>query len=65
MENGNVRAWRRIEEEEAELAGIAFLLAHPVCGDSVSIQRGPWSLVCWCERCQDIRTFELVHEESQ
>ncbi len=64
MDNDDVRAWRRIEEEEAELAGIAFLLAHPACGDSVSIQRGPRSLVCWCESCKDIRTFELVRKGS-
>ncbi len=64
MDNRNARAWRRIQEEEAELAGVAFILAHPACGDSVSIQRGTWSLVCWCARCEDIRTFELVHEES-
>ncbi len=63
MENGNVRAWRRIKEEDAELASLAFLLAHPSCGDSVEIQRGPWALVCWCEVCKDLRTFELVRKE--
>ncbi len=66
MRSANVRAWRRIPEEQAELTGVAFLLAHPAeeCRESVEIQRGPWSLVCWCGRCKDIRTFELVAPDA-
>jgi hypothetical protein len=35
-------------------------MAHPGCGEAVDIWRGPWSLVCWCEQCNDLRTYHLV-----
>lgn len=63
MGDRDARAWRRIGYDEAELASLAFMMAHPECLN-VDIQRGPWSLVCWCEQCKDLRTFELTENYS-
>ncbi len=62
MDANEIGAWRRINSEYAELAAAVFLTAHPGCDGDVDLRRGPRSLVCWCERCMDLRTFELVGE---
>jgi hypothetical protein len=54
------RPYREIAEDQVEGAQVAFLMAHPSCGEAVDIRRGPWSLVCWCEQCNDLRTYQLV-----
>lgn len=54
------RPYREIAEDQVEGAQVAFLMAHPSCGEAVDIWRGPWSLVCWCEQCNDLRTYQLV-----
>lgn len=59
-----VRPWRVITEDESLCASAAFIFAHPDCGDAVQIDRGEWSLVCWCEQCKDLRTFELTEDYS-
>lgn len=53
------RPWRIISEDESFGASAAFVLAHPGCGDAVQIDRGEWSLVCWCECCKDLRTYQV------
>jgi hypothetical protein len=60
MDTNEVRAWRRIDREFDVLAAAAFLMAHPGCVGEVDLWRGPGSLACWCERGEDLRTFELV-----
>ncbi len=54
-----------IDREFDVLTAAAFLMAHPGCGGDVELRRGPGSLVCWCERCEDLRTFELVGEAPE
>ena len=58
------RPWRVITEDESFGASAAFLVAHPGCGNAVQIDRSEWSLVCWCENCKDLRTFELTEDYS-
>ena len=54
------RPYRELPEDHVEGAEAAFLIAHQACGEDVELWRGPWSLVCWCERCKDLRTYQLV-----
>ena len=54
------RPYRELLEDQVEAVEMAFLIEHPECGEGVEIRRGPWSLVCWCERCKDLRTYQLV-----
>ena len=56
--------WRRITRGEVPLAYIAFLLAHSTCEDAVKFAREGVSLVCWCELCEDLRTYEVTAEEE-
>lgn len=56
------RPYRELSEDQVEGAQVAFLMAHPNCGEDVDIWRGEWSLVCWCESCQDLRTYQLVED---
>jgi hypothetical protein len=38
-----------------------FLLAHDDCPtEQVEIYWGAWSVVCWCEQCKDLKTYEVV-----
>ncbi len=60
MDTNEVRAWRRIDREYIELTAAAFLMAHLGCVGDVDLWGGPGSLACWCERCEDLRTFELA-----
>jgi hypothetical protein len=38
--------------------------AHAEGGTSVHIERGPFSLVCWCERCKDLQAYEIDNGRS-
>lgn len=65
MYENEVGAWRRIDREFGLLAAAAFLMNHPGCGGDVELESGPRSLVCWCERCKDLMTLELVGEAPE
>ena len=54
-----VEAWSTITAAEVRPTALAFHRAHPECGMVVHIERGQCSLVCWCERCQDLRAYEI------
>ena len=51
---------RTIEEGEVALACAAFLMAHPGCEEAVELARGEGTLLCWCGRCNDLRSFEVA-----
>lgn len=57
------RPWRQIQEDQVDLAAVAFLMAHPVCDEAVQISREGRSLVCWCGLCRDLRTYQVESEE--
>lgn len=59
------RPYRELPENQVEGAQVAFIMAHSGCGESVEIWRGPWSLVCWCSRHEDLRTYQLVEGEPE
>ena len=48
-----------IEEGEQEAAIGAFLLAHEGHTQDVEVQRGAWTVYCYCTRCDDTRTYEV------
>jgi hypothetical protein len=54
-----------IEEGEQEAAIKAFLVAHEGHAQQVEVQRGTWSIYCHCERCGEIRTYEVDNEARQ
>lgn len=57
-------AHRTIPEEEVEVRMAAFLIAHDDCPPQlVELQRGEWSLVCWCRWCSDLKTYEVRGEQ--
>lgn len=47
----------RITEEEVCLACAAFLIAHEGCGEDVELAKLADILVCYCDLCNDMRTF--------
>jgi hypothetical protein len=47
----------RITEEEVPLACAAFLIAHEGCGEEVELAKLSDTLVCYCDLCNDLRTF--------
>jgi hypothetical protein len=51
--------WSAITADEVRPTAFAFHRAHPECGMVVHIERGASSLVCWCERCKDLRAYEI------
>jgi hypothetical protein len=51
--------WGTIMAEEVRPTAIAFHGAHAECATMVHIERGSSSLVCWCERCKDLRAYEI------
>ena len=51
---------RTIKEDEVALACAAFLMAHPECENAVEFTRGEGTLLCWCGRCDDLRSFEVA-----
>ena len=54
-----VEAWSTITAAEVRPTALAFHRVHPECGMVVHIERGQCSLVCWCERCQNLRAYEI------
>jgi hypothetical protein len=48
-----------IEEGQHEAAIGAFLLAHEGHTQDVEVQRGAWTVYCRCERCEDVRVYEV------
>ncbi len=54
------RSPRRITEEEVLLACAAFLMAHEGCGEDVELAKLADTLVCYCDRCNDLRTFVVT-----
>ena len=55
-------SWRPITRDEALAAAAAFTMAHPRCGRAVRIWPEEHSLVCWCEACEDLRTYAVDSE---
>jgi len=56
---------RMIEEGQQEAAIGAFLLAHQGHTREVEVQRGAWSVYCRCERCEDVRVYEVDNEARE
>lgn len=59
MRAGATIAWNTITAEEERLAAFAFHEIHAGCGTLVHIERGQFTLVCWCERCKDLQAYEV------
>jgi len=59
METEDSVVWRALATDEVRRVAFAFYRAHPECGMAVHIERGELSLVCWCERCKDLRAYEI------
>ncbi len=51
-------AWSTITADAVRSVTFAFHQAHVEC-EAVHIERGRQSLVCWCERCRDLRAYEI------
>ena len=56
---------RMIEEGQQEAAIGAFLLAHQGHTREVEVQRGAWTVYCRCERCEDVRVYEVDNEARE
>ena len=54
-----------IEEGQQEAAIGAFLLAHEGHTLHVEVQRGAWTVYCRCERCEDVRVYEVDNEARE
>ena len=54
-----------IEEDNQEAAIEAFLMAHEGHAQEVEVQRGTWSIYCFCKRCGEIHTYEVDNEARQ
>lgn len=53
---------REITEEQVDLASAAFLMAHEGCGDAVEFAWLAGTLVCYCGRCDELRTYMIVDQ---
>ena len=51
---------RTVKEDEVPLACAAFLMAHRECDKAVEFTRGEGTLLCWCRRCNDLRSFVVT-----
>jgi hypothetical protein len=54
-----------IEEGTQEGAIGAFLLAREGHTQEVEVQRGTWSIYCYCARCKDLHTYEVDNEARE
>lgn len=59
-----VGAWSTITMAQVRPTALAFHQAHPECGMVVHIERGELALVCWCERCKDLRAYEIDKDSA-
>ena len=64
METEGAVVWRPLAAEEVRRAAFAFYRTHPECGVAVHIERGELALLCWCERCKDLRAYEIGAEQG-
>lgn len=55
--------WRTIASNEVQLATAIFAFVHRHCGDEVTLNRVDGLLSCWCGRCEDVRTYEVLEVE--
>ncbi len=56
--------WSTVTKREIRSVGFAFHEAHAKCGTLVHIERGEFALVCWCERCRDLRAYGVEEGEE-
>jgi hypothetical protein len=54
-----------INEGDQEAAIGAFLLAHEGHTEHVEVQRGEWSIYCYCAACGDLHTYEVDNEARE
>lgn len=62
--------WRTIAGDEVQLATAIFAFVHRDCGNEVTLNRAEGLLSCWCGRCEDVRTYEVLgvgtrHEDGR
>ena len=60
-----VNSHQMIGEGDQEAAIEAFLVAHEDHTQEVEVQRGTWSIYCYCKRCGEIHTYEVDNEARQ
>jgi hypothetical protein len=59
MDVEGATTWRPITSAEVRPTALAFHRVHTECGVWVHIERGEFALVCWCERCEDLRPYAI------
>lgn len=52
--------WRTIVSREVHLATAIFSFLHRDCGEDVTVYHSEKLLSCWCGRCEDVRTYEVL-----
>lgn len=56
--------WKAITTDEVRRTAFTFHQVHQECGMVVHIERGHFSLVCWCEHCKDLQAYEIEAGQS-
>lgn len=51
---------RTINAHEVPLACVAFAMAHEGCGEDVELAKLADTLLCYCDCCNDLRTFVVT-----
>ena len=59
MEVEGARTRSPITWAEVRPSALAFHQVHTECEAWVHIERGEFALVCWCERCKDLRPYAI------
>jgi hypothetical protein len=54
-----------IQEGDQEPVIDAFLQAHEDHTEDLEIQRGTWSIYCYCAPCGDLHTYEVDNEARE
>jgi hypothetical protein len=54
-----------IQEGDQQAVIDAFLQAHEGHIKDVEIQRGTWSIYCYCAACGDLHTYEVDNEARE
>lgn len=57
--------WRTIAGNEVQLAMAIFAFVHRECEEEVMMDRSEDLLSCWCNRCEDVRTYEVIEVEAR